>query len=613
MPSKDLTGLFAKLKVHSSNNEHFQVEKTCLNLLQSGCTNPKAILKQCIISMIKQDKYLQALHVLKKYNHISVSDICVLEKLYIYYKLNKKREFQKQWQECVPDVSKLLNGNITKFQRALLHVYAQFSYKVGNFNETLKVYQFLCSSNDDLLDNMIELGCNERVSIFSMDNQSLCSITPLDYGSYDMLFNESMILCSKGDYDGSLDMLNKALDLANEDNNQDDVYSIQLQLAYVNQLRGNSKNSKKILKQLLGKLTPRSSLQLIAKHNLKSFQDLSKYHTNMPLLLREIDVEALNSLNYNGFSSLQWLQFYSNILFLKLFSNSRLSSKSGILSGTLSVYSTLIDNVVLEPYKTQSKKLYHYLKKSIKCGVDGNTIGVLLLSVQLQIITKNWDNAIELCEDFWNSTLEFSNNKCLVSYILFQLYQKCHRLNSQLIHLDKIWGFFSSENVIENLEFWKFIGFKFLAFGFFDRSNVIFKKILEVVPDENLLKSALSDDVCTFDVPDELQELVSGVDVPELVSLGSTPFEEKKKSCVSIGKVFKKKRSHKNKKLPKNFDPNKLPDPERWWPLRDRSTYNPKRKESTKHTQGTISGRKTDQHLDLSKPVKKLSKKRNPK
>ena len=47
-------------------------------------------------------------------------------------------------------------------------------------------------------------------------------------------------------------------------------------------------------------------------------------------------------------------------------------------------------------------------------------------------------------------------------------------------------------------------------------------------------------------------------------------------------------------RLPKDYDPAKTPDPERWLPLKDRSTYRPKgkkgRQKAAEKTQGGVSG-----------------------
>ena len=94
--------------------------------------------------------------------------------------------------------------------------------------------------------------------------------------------------------------------------------------------------------------------------------------------------------------------------------------------------------------------------------------------------------------------------------------------------------------------------------------------------------------------------LIAGIDinalenagVPSLQSATMTtsrkrPLEEKPKPA--------KKRVRKSK-LPKDYDPSRKPDPERWLPLRDRSTYRPKGKKgkqkAAEKTQGGVSSEK---------------------
>lgn len=52
-------------------------------------------------------------------------------------------------------------------------------------------------------------------------------------------------------------------------------------------------------------------------------------------------------------------------------------------------------------------------------------------------------------------------------------------------------------------------------------------------------------------------------------STGSKKVDDKKK----------KKQKKRKIRLPKHHDPNVKPDPERWLPRRDRSTYRPKKRE----------------------------------
>ena len=94
--------------------------------------------------------------------------------------------------------------------------------------------------------------------------------------------------------------------------------------------------------------------------------------------------------------------------------------------------------------------------------------------------------------------------------------------------------------------------------------------------------------------------LIAGIDVDALENAGvpslrsaimatsrKRPLDEKPKPA--------KKRVRKSK-LPKDYDPSRKPDPERWLPLRDRSTYRPKgkkgRQKAAEKTQGGASSEK---------------------
>uniref|UniRef100_A0A8C6KJ53 Signal recognition particle subunit SRP72 n=1 Tax=Nothobranchius furzeri TaxID=105023 RepID=A0A8C6KJ53_NOTFU len=100
------------------------------------------------------------------------------------------------------------------------------------------------------------------------------------------------------------------------------------------------------------------------------------------------------------------------------------------------------------------------------------------------------------------------------------------------------------------------------------------------------------------------------VDVDELENSHGATFVRKKAGKVvgeSLPKdqvELKKKKKKKKGKLPKNYDPNVTPDPERWLPMRERSYYRGKKKGKKKEqigkgTQGAMAGASAE--LDASK------------
>ena len=94
--------------------------------------------------------------------------------------------------------------------------------------------------------------------------------------------------------------------------------------------------------------------------------------------------------------------------------------------------------------------------------------------------------------------------------------------------------------------------------------------------------------------------LIAGIDVNALENAGvpslqsATMATSRKRSLDEKPKPAKKR--VRKSKLPKDYDPSKKPDPERWLPLRDRSTYRPKgkkgRQKAAEKTQGGVSSEK---------------------
>lgn len=97
--------------------------------------------------------------------------------------------------------------------------------------------------------------------------------------------------------------------------------------------------------------------------------------------------------------------------------------------------------------------------------------------------------------------------------------------------------------------------------------------------------------------------LIAGIDVSALESAGvprpsSTDAENLKRKRALDEKPKPAKKRVRKSRLPKDYDPNKQPDPERWLPLRDRSTYKPKgkkgRKKAEQLTQGGVGENKAE-------------------
>ncbi|AET37941.1 signal recognition particle subunit SRP72 Ecym_2192 [Eremothecium cymbalariae DBVPG len=615
MVNKDLTSLVEQLSVSSDKDKHpYEIAYNCLDMLSANYQVPEAVMDKCFRRLIPEGFYEFAEFLLVEYKKVAANNASFgLFELYIYYKLNRQKKFEEVWKSMAGSLDELLEKiSVDCNERALLHVRAQFCYKIGQYEEAFKIYKYLALHNMDGEDIEVELGCNERAALgFLSPNRHQDVVTPLNEESYDLLFNESIIHSSRGDLEGAMVLLQKALELVKAEENEGDLNLIELQIAFVKQKQGLNKESRKILLNLQSRINSKSELMPIIKTNLLSFRDLSRYNenTNLPLVLRQLDVETVNSCNTGKYSHDQWKQLQANVLFLKLFANSKFRSKRTMLSCTMSQYSKLVDDVCLEPYKVQAKLLYNHMKKSIAADVSKSGNGTLLLAIQLQIKIGNFDNAIRLAESYCKKALvddpKLSSFTRVMSYTLVELYRKTRKEQLLKKFLSNLAGLFSSETASEDFEFWKFVGFQLLALNNLQDADKLFIALSAISPNDNLVKSVVGKDSEKSIYLKNMDSLVSAVDVNNLLELGCKPFErisQGRKSTVSI--VAKKKRVQK-KKLPANADPNRPVDLERWLPLRDRSNYKVKKKQSAKQTQGGTMNKKSEQNLDITKQKKK--------
>lgn len=103
-----------------------------------------------------------------------------------------------------------------------------------------------------------------------------------------------------------------------------------------------------------------------------------------------------------------------------------------------------------------------------------------------------------------------------------------------------------------------------------------------------------------------IQRLIADVDVAALESAGvplaptMDALTAKRKRALDEQPKPTKKRI-RTSKLPKDYDASKPPDPERWLPLRDRSTYKPKGKKGRKKVEALTQGGVGDSSKDAAK------------
>jgi len=259
-----------------------------------------------------------------------------------------------------------------------------------------------------------------------------------------------------------------------------------------------------------------------------------------------------------------------------------------------------------------------------------NDVGLVLVIVQLYILTNNVATATSLLETFLsrleNSTNTGDNNARFTPglvAILVSLYNSQGRSGSAKSELTKAATYWRNapQGAQPPTTFLTAAGLALLDHpspSELDLAQSLFQNIHSTSPSSpaaiaGLAASATSTrtlDASALSNLPATAKLISGVDAASLEAAGvartpttiaSTTAGAKRGAPPADTKSSKK---HKKNKLPKAYDANKQPDPERWLPMRERSYWKPKKGKKGKGvgggmtqgglTQGGVVGSETE-------------------
>jgi signal recognition particle subunit SRP72 len=238
--------------------------------------------------------------------------------------------------------------------------------------------------------------------------------------------------------------------------------------------------------------------------------------------------------------------------------------------------------------------------------------GLVLTIVQLYMLTKNHGAAIKVVESFFKRLEESSEPADqdvrfapgLVA-VLTSLYSAQGRKSHIRIELAKAASYWrhKSKSPPSLLRAAGLALLKSERLEDLQGAGDIFEGLHRDDPEDGLATAGLvaaysaTDPSKLSDEADRLPpvgRLTAGIDVAALEAAG-VPQPASTASIISrkraAGEKAKpaKKRLRKSR-LPKDYDPDKKPDPERWLPLRDRSTYRPKGKKGKQKAQALTQG-----------------------
>ena len=614
-------------------DDHEEVLQACNTILKKSKTDTEAQHIRAV-ALLKLDRYEDALRQFDDAGG-ALKAKAPFEHAYTLYKVGKLEE--------AAQVAASVSG-----QRAARHVEAQASYRAEQFARTAQLYRALSSEetgfeehdlrvNRGAVDAQLQwAGQHELVKskkpgledleVFETAYNAACrSIARAELGQAEALLKRANELCKHSE------------DLSAEEKTTE-LLPMNIQRVYVLERLGKLEDAKKIIAEIKMEDISDLSTRKIGYNNLLTsserpsspFVAYKMFNsgpaipcTDKPfsfqarMLTKNAKTIDLGAFKFDGVAAST----------AKIISQQRTPTTSPNIN-TLSV----LNAAALARCETGNAAFRRLLPELEK---RSNDIGLNATIIQLYMLANNPTSAIYLLESLLKrlddsvagNYQDIRNSPGLVG-ILIALYRTQGRKSDSTHELAKAASYWRHKsNPPKRLL--QAAGNALLESSSKDdvsTAHEVFTKLHEQYPDDKAIiagyvasRAMQSPDDIGLEVEklNPVSDLIQGVDVDALES-GGIPQSSNalaiaqqglsRKRAAADGSATRRKRIRKSR-LPKDYDPSKQPDPERWLPLRDRSSYRPRGKKKGKkdggdRTQGGVVNDDVDVKDSTSTPIK---------
>lgn len=608
---KMICQLYNELNKFSKNAEYEKALKTANRILGVAPSEKKAF--HCkIVCFIHLNKFDEAINLFNKKPEETES--LAYEKAYCYYRTNQNRIALKILQDLQNE--RRTSGD-TSDDTHILELLAQVSYRSEECTRSAELYQEIIKRSDD--DYEDERLANLLASLAMSDKD--VNLDNYKETTYEHIFNKACYIISRQLYaeaEKKLKLCEKRYkeqliedELTEEEFNKE-MALVKVQLAYVYQRQGRSKEAEQIYTESLKLKLDETALLAVASNNaccINKDQNLFDSKKKMKFCLHDNVLGRFNEKSKRIISlnnailtyHLNQLEACSTLANALDQTSPELQLNGVILRASCLHKSGKIDEAinVLKNFKTNdpNHKLYVNLAIAQYYLIQGDKINCCL-------IMENLD--------------EFSYKPAIVA-ALITLYMDVGEEAKALKVFEKAVDWFKKSKVQTDLSnMWRQAAEFHLKHG---HAEVAVNSLEELLRSNSKDKKTLAQLVLALiefnpqkalivakDLP-QIKELADGLDIELLESTSLAVLSAKKATTTkgdsqpSTPRVKSSEKSKKNKKkkgkLPKNANLSIPPDPERWLPKYERSGYRKKRdrrvKEVIKGSQGTASGQ-SDQY-----------------
>ncbi|KTW29225.1 hypothetical protein T552_01181 [Pneumocystis carinii B80] len=582
----NLKELFMNLSIAVSNNKHEEVIELSDRIRGVSVSDKKSI-KSKIIALIKLDRYSEALYLIESEGYEEEE---VLEMVYCMFMLKKYEEAM--------NIAKKSN------KRGIKHIMAQIAYQKDQMGKASEIYKELQKDQYRIENEEFDLCINllaTQVTSSSIEISSQAAI----YQSLDYRFNIGCHLICRKEYMKAKELfeLSKEQCLSTSEEEMESILDpILVQLAYIYSCIGRELEAISIYEDLMNKSQVDQIIKLICMNNYYSI----KSDTNPYLILHSLNT-VLSKVKLSKLTDTQNKIIDKNIAILNILCE-KYSACHNIVKKLQdrypdddSIILILVSSIISR--FTGNRAYSELIKLHEK---DSSNVTLSLAIIRFMILCKDNYNIQKITEKLLDS---LKDNKSMrykpeLVRLLVEIYEKRGRKDlsrQELYAASEYWRSVGSNdpNLIELLYESGKLKLKRMIKN--KESNLSpaddFKYILKLSPNNKKALAGLVIYYLDKDISEaskyanklpSLDILTQGINVDHLEKSGIVNHSLEEKKSNHSKSLLKQKR--KKSKLPKNYDPDKQPDPKRWISKKQNNYYKSskgKRRQSNK-TQGEL-------------------------
>ncbi|CAJ0760689.1 15992_t:CDS:2 [Entrophospora sp. SA101] len=584
--STTITQLFAEVERSVKKEDYVKVLKTVNKILQLSPDDKDAL--QCkIVALIRLGKYQNTLDLLTK---DFPDEQFLSQKIFCHYRLNQFKEISEQLQNYNKP-----SGNADLLLR---HLEAQVAYKIEDYTTSLELYYNLLKETDKKEDTYNDILTNfnaVKAALLFSGGSLLEKYAVVDSSTtYELAYNSACIYIGLKNLGKAEKLLKLSQKLCRqyfqeEELSQQEIEkelaTINVQLAYVYQLQGRVSDAIELYQYVL-KFRQKDTELFDSAKKLRVANAKPLETKLFRIQKRTIAMnESLLALYMHKYAACQdsvrkLLQIYpeNDYLYLILVATSYLQKKTS--------------------------KAIQELQECVKTRPTSLPINFAL--IQLQLLQSNTAGALESFSNFLASINDNTEkNKPGYVGLLVWLYENAGSPQKAIQALEEAGEFWkssvgSSEESASILK--QTASFK-LKIGKYREAAQDFEQLVKADPTDTQSIAGLVAAYSQYDValaekyesslPDVITSSTMDIDVESLEKV--VPGVKKSYVKKIDGNILsssttnnKPKKKRKRKPLlPKSYDPSIKPDPERWLPKHERSTYRVKGKKKLQMMKGS--------------------------